>query len=470
MNKQSKPEIIDDYIVELDTPWVAETIDEVFDGAPELLSDNAVIFGGAIRDVIANMPLYGDLDIAVTEYEVGRISNTFSDSPKWIKFDSSMPKKSRVLKPMTNKKSPGPSSTPILKSNMTLSLRSKDYKNVPIKNMISFYTSDNHKAQILIVPYPKKVKDDSILNYLDVSMLLARQVDIRCCGVVMTKNGRVYEVVEGAYKDCIDKVLRIHYINADTDLNRLQQRIQKLTERGWKSEINIKEVGKKVNKLKAIEAAKEKVRAAKEEKLIALNNQAAQESKDKLLNYLDYTSLKSNSDSHVLACNKNLVNNLDGGKALFNIILDKLVKQYKSSILDITYDSIYTYYTITPLNNAANFMKSFYDEIKRIIQKSNFHPDSKFDKTKSLASQHLNTMYDNSYTRFKTNTYLSSDNMQQPTVEPAEDTITRAAPTALYSMNIEVDTTTGSVMTKTPVKFTKPIKSTQKYSRITGDV
>lgn len=56
-------------------------------------------------------------------------------------------------------------------------------------------------------------------------------VDIRCCGVAITPNGKVVETLSGAFNDCremriIESPYRAHKVN-------LKERIKKLKSRGW---------------------------------------------------------------------------------------------------------------------------------------------------------------------------------------------------------------------------------------------
>jgi len=252
------------YIENLDTPWVLETIAEKFDNATDLLTTNSVVYGGAVRDALAGLELLGDLDIAVTADEAGRLNNAFKNSVKWVMTHIDGKRQPQTL-PRLNasaKDAPGggwrPSSMPRL-SSRPMSARNAGYgRHVPISSLTTFTTIGGAKVQIMVSKSPHKGKFDNALY-------VPRNVDIRCCGVAMDIDGNVYEVVKGAYQDCKDKVLRVNKLTSALDVPRMIDRIAKLEKRGWKNEINVKEVEKKVNTLVAKEKRAEKARRKKEE-------------------------------------------------------------------------------------------------------------------------------------------------------------------------------------------------------------
>lgn len=72
------------YIKQIDAPWVMEIIAERFDyQAIEMMPKHAIIYGGAVRDALAGLPLVGDLDIAVATIDKSLIFQKFQGSVKW---------------------------------------------------------------------------------------------------------------------------------------------------------------------------------------------------------------------------------------------------------------------------------------------------------------------------------------------------------------------------------------------------
>lgn len=270
--------ISDYYMVELDTPWVSETIDEKFDGAPELITDRSVIYGGIIRDILAEMPLVGDLDIATSKFALGEIVKAFNNSSKWLMFDSSKPIP-KTIKPLridhNNRGLPNEArliqhakapkkynlSHPYYTNKIN---KTNPYGNTPISKVISFRTINDLQVQLMVSKAEIFADNGTDLDLLEIAMFPARCVDLICCGLVMLRDGRVFEVVKNAYQDCKDKILRINYMDENTDINRLKERIEKLEKRGWKSEVNTRLVIRKINKLKAAKAKREKVRQKKD--------------------------------------------------------------------------------------------------------------------------------------------------------------------------------------------------------------
>lgn len=94
--------------------WIQEVIAERFDQSIiNAMSDNSLIFGGALRDIVAVMPLHGDLDIAVPQTEVTQISILLHRSPKWTKLPKENVARSdkRKSSHLTRRPMPVPSSS-----------------------------------------------------------------------------------------------------------------------------------------------------------------------------------------------------------------------------------------------------------------------------------------------------------------------------------------------------------------------
>lgn len=191
-------------------PWIIDTIQEKFDDALDILEESCILYGGAIRDAIADLPLKGDLDIAVPRSLAQAISNNFSNSVRWIS-DNKLPSLSGSANPTTAKK--------------------------VINNVYNYKNIDGRSVQ-LIIP---QISADTVQN-IDAGIFdIVSNVDIVCCGLLSDLFGNVYEVVPGAIKDCEAHVLNFNYNIQVTksSIKHLKERINKLEKRGWKNNINI---------------------------------------------------------------------------------------------------------------------------------------------------------------------------------------------------------------------------------------
>lgn len=188
-------------------PWVVENIEAVFDDALQHLTDGSIIYGGALRDSIAELPLKGDLDIAVPANEYRQVLANFNNTARWI---------SEVFE------------------------KKGDYKRPServIKNVSVFKSMYNKEIQ-LIQAHQRHEK--SFACDAGVWQLVER-VDIRSSGVIMNNMGEIFEVIPGAIDDCKNKRL-VYNENLSTDevfLKTMTKRVDKLTKRGWSNEIDL---------------------------------------------------------------------------------------------------------------------------------------------------------------------------------------------------------------------------------------
>jgi len=200
-------------ILPIDTPWVIDVLDERFDDAISMLDSYCIIYGGAVRDALADIKIEGDLDILVPEWGIGAIYNNFSTSARWTECA---------------KKNSGDANSSI--GNL-------------ISKVYTFVNANNVEVQLIS---PLHLNSATLKDYpLDVDCIsVVKAVDIRCCGVSMDTNGKVFEVVEGAFDDCQKKVLTLNIKGpiTKTKLNHLSSRIKKFETRGWKNNININKI------------------------------------------------------------------------------------------------------------------------------------------------------------------------------------------------------------------------------------
>lgn len=259
------------YLKEIeDAAWVQEVIAERFDGALELMTANSVVYGGAVRDCLSGKSLLGDLDIAVSSQDVDIIAQTFTSSPKWVQINEKH-------------------------------LLGNTYSNTNISGTLSFKTLEDKTVQLI----NSKLNDK---NRLVCALHLAKTVDFVCCGVVMFSDGRVFEVVPGAYDDCKSGVLRLNKFGSiNPDL--LRGRIDKLTKREWKHSINVEKV------LMVLRKRNKKTRIAPHGKQYVSLNPAAGKSDMESLTYIyskDVTEIPHGASSTRIPLKS--VRELYGGK------------------------------------------------------------------------------------------------------------------------------------------------------------
>lgn len=197
-------EVIKNYVIEIqDVGWISEVIAEKFDNALGLMSENDAVYGGAVRDAIAGIKLQGDLDIAVPASNFTDTVFTFDSDALWTPVSGS--KKKMLQKEGT----PSLSRSPI-----------------SIGDIVSYQTINGSVVQLI------KSEDSDPWH-------LARIVDIKCCGVVMSADGRVFEVLPGAKEDCEERKLRFNTFSDEMHIDTLNSRVEKLVARGWENEMNV---------------------------------------------------------------------------------------------------------------------------------------------------------------------------------------------------------------------------------------
>ena len=204
VNKEYEPHIIPGKLI--DGVNIIEHICEVFDSAVELLPETAILYGGAVRDSLAGVPIAGDLDVLLAPEDLHYAVNSFVRSPRWILIN-------------------GKTSY-------------KDYEGISFDyTAIHSFKTVNDKVVQLI---PSTTVDTAVIT------------DIICCGVVSDVTGNVYEAVNGAYRDCQEMVLNINEMAYKVmSVENLSNRIDKLVKRGWKNNISMETVIKEIEKVKS---------------------------------------------------------------------------------------------------------------------------------------------------------------------------------------------------------------------------
>ena len=241
--------------------YAMEVLCSRFDNAIDLIPDKAVIFGGAIRDILAKMELKSDLDILCHSNLYGKILNRqFLNDPRWCLINAS----SDLIHTNENygfnpageiEDVVGEIHEPpiiALESKITKAPVSTNDLSKYLEQIVSFINIDGAVVQVMVV------RQNVRYDFVNLPLTLARQVDLICCGLIMTKDGKIFEVVPDAYKDCINRVLRLNPNSHIISAKRTTKRIEKLVGRGWTSAITDKELA---------EAEKRSEESSKEELL-----------------------------------------------------------------------------------------------------------------------------------------------------------------------------------------------------------
>lgn len=206
--------------------WLITAIEEKFDDAIINLEEGCIVYGGAVRDLLAGLPIGGDCDVAVPSFMFNDIVNRFNTSVRWVPAD-----------PVLN----ADGSTPFGSGNPTTAKK--------VVSSVRTYKNINGYSVQIIGP---ENKENIYIHDIQTGVVdIVRNVDIVCCGVFTDIFGNLYEIVPGAIEDCKNRVLRFnHDIQATkASIEALKKRINKLEERGWENNIDL-------DSIKVVEAPK----------------------------------------------------------------------------------------------------------------------------------------------------------------------------------------------------------------------
>ncbi len=215
-------------LIKIEFPSAIEVVSARFDNALELADKDAMVYGGVIRDMLAGLPLEGDLDI-VAAYDSYLITlENFRMSGKWVEEGNSF--KAVMVKGFH---------------------KSKTFagykKNKNINKTATFKTFADTKVQLI------QARSQYTKNLFETNLEVVKGVDIICCGLIMDINGNIFEVLENAHSDCLNRILRLNKSKHTLNIQILQERIAKLSKRGWESKINLERVKKMIHKIKTAE-------------------------------------------------------------------------------------------------------------------------------------------------------------------------------------------------------------------------
>jgi len=204
----------------IDLPFAIDIIAEKFDNILELAHPNTFVYGGALRDIIAGLPLEGDLDLVAAGRDYDSCILNISNSGKWRSRQTSI-------------------------KELAIRFKESNYEgNKAISGISAFETFGNRKVEVI------QAKDQFPEYNLTSALEVVKAVDIRCCGIAMDIYGNAYEILKGARQDCLDRVLKLNKLNSNSNIENLKNRIAKLEKRGWVSKINVEKASKTLEKLK----------------------------------------------------------------------------------------------------------------------------------------------------------------------------------------------------------------------------
>ena len=258
------------------TNWVVEVLIERFDQSIfEIMPDSALIYGGAIRDILAEQPLQGDLDIAIPSIRMADVRHKLSDHPKWTEVVKNV-KAIKTEEPQNVHPMPVDVPEPqnagyypsydveitSIPGEIEVNEVPNDYKKEKvIENVRSFVGVNGAEIQLISA----KCDNNAPLKNESYAVIeLIKKVDMICCGVVMDKRGKVFEALDGAFDDCLNKSLRFNRLIIRTAaLDNIEARVKKLEKRGWKSFINLKKIENRQKKLLAADKKRKELRTKK---------------------------------------------------------------------------------------------------------------------------------------------------------------------------------------------------------------
>lgn len=186
------------------------------------------IFGGAIRDSIADMPIH-DVDILVGSQSMDFVSGVlkkegyvFYDKLTYKDIVSLYLGVKIISEPHTYMK--GNKIAQLIRPRSVSQDNSSVYKRLPTELVNKFKEGSITKGQKSIIFQELYQKD---------FRRILQSVDISCCGVSYDGTN-LYENCENAISHCLNKVFVTHKFNAMFQQDRYYHRMVKLQDRGWK--------------------------------------------------------------------------------------------------------------------------------------------------------------------------------------------------------------------------------------------
>jgi hypothetical protein len=219
--------------------------------------------------------LANTITLAAPVRDYGVIKSRFSTNPKWVPSSGGMGdvpmRKSSMFDKIAEVEADGAETIPTVQSSKSIvdgvmerpypSSASTDNKAIPSKvtykgkplpknpydgslyppsspyksgKMSASFRTENGSV-VEIYPAERGGVDD----FESVLHTARSSVDFTCCGLVMTSDGRIFEILPNAAKDCADGILKINPYFDLRLLNNLGKKVELLKSQGWKSEINV---------------------------------------------------------------------------------------------------------------------------------------------------------------------------------------------------------------------------------------
>lgn len=168
--------------------------------------DSFLVYGGAVRDTLAGLPIGGDLDLVVP---------------------------SRLDAAKTQ--------TALIKSGYVVVERKNGYGHFMdhcIVRVITAVNEEQCKVQIIE------------MGSWPMVIALIRTSDLVCCGVFLTKDRNAMEAIPNAASDCRKRTLQLNtfYGKNSTNKKNLFERVDKLEKRGWHRSPELTRLMSKINK------------------------------------------------------------------------------------------------------------------------------------------------------------------------------------------------------------------------------
>lgn len=202
------------------TEYIGFDAKEIFDQG-----DYIAIFGGAVRDSIANMDIH-DVDIICLSKSAKSLRKFIMEKYDYQQFDLYDPTTLAMYK-----------------------------QNSIIDEPWTFIGPNRNIIQIIrpTIPQAKQSRTPKLIDSQMVDCLyeVIRNVDISCCGVLLEKNNYslstkpnqptmigeivIEEASKNAILHCLTRIYRVRRNNKMYEISRTTNREQKLSDRGWQS-------------------------------------------------------------------------------------------------------------------------------------------------------------------------------------------------------------------------------------------
>lgn len=215
--------------------------------------DDAYIFGGSIRDSIANVPI-ADVDILGRAESLGKIANFLKYEHGFILHENYINKSSNdiytnglifepdtYIKVIDNKLIMVQLIKPSNNEQFIQCILSKEISNMFFKSDISTEI-DKHNTPENLNKLISDVKVDPNFKFKHQIVnlnLIINNVDISCCGLSYSPDQGLREHHNGAIYHCLNKIYSLNKDAIMYNENRIYARIQKMQNKGF-TEINDK--------------------------------------------------------------------------------------------------------------------------------------------------------------------------------------------------------------------------------------